>query len=208
MKSQRLAPVKSQRAQKLTPRAYSAAQVEIVKGAQAEQTRLSTDLAYRCGLRAHELLTIRRISEKEPDKRFHSDGRERNLPTKFKGRVEDSFAYVVTGKGGLTREIRIPKDLAEKLEARRLDTPRRVTDRGIHYVQHYDLVGGKRFTDSFSRASTRSLGWSKGAHGLRHSFAQERMREVAPFCPYGQVKETVSQELGHYRPDITDAYLR
>lgn len=203
-----LPPVRSEISQKLGHRAYTARQVEIVKTAQDPKFHLSTDLAYRCGLRAHELLTLRKIEEKAPDKRFYTDGSEKKLPTKFKGRDKNSVAYVVTGKGGLTREIRVPADLAARLESLRLNSPETVVDRGIRYIQHYDIPGGKRFTDSFTRASKRALGWTTGAHGLRHSYAQERMKEVAALCPYEQVKETVSQELGHFRPSITDTYLR
>ena len=56
--------------------------------------------------------------------------------------------------------------------------PIRVRDRGVFYVQKYDLAGGKKFTDSFAKASERALGWSTGAHGLRHSYAQERLKNL------------------------------
>src|SRR5690554_7395734 len=87
--------------------------------------------------------------------------------------------YTVHGKGGLVREVRIPNHLAERLEERRLETPERVTDRGIHYETRYDIAGGKNWSNSFSAASERTLGFSNGAHGLRHSYAQERMSELA-----------------------------
>lgn len=141
------------------------------------------------------------------DKRFYADGREKNLSSKFDG-MGDGVRYVVTGKGGLTREIFVPKDLAIQLEQRRLPEPIRVRDRGVFYVQKYDLAGGKKFTDSFAKASERALGWSTGAHGLRHSYAQERLKNLTKNYDYETAKETVSQEMGHFRPDITDAYLR
>ena len=205
-KDQNLPPVHSDTPQRLGRRAYTPTQVEMIQAHLTKSLAFSTELSYRCGLRAHELLTIRRIDEKRPDRRFHKDGTEKKTPWKFADR--DGEAYVITGKGGLTREIRIPSDLAERLEQLRLPEARRVTDRGIYYRQHYDIVGGKRFTDCFRRASIRALGWSTGAHGLRHSYAQERIRELQFHCKYDLSKETVSQELGHFRPDITDAYLR
>ena len=85
---------------------------------QTPKMAFSTELAYRCGLRAHELLTIERTSDKRADKRFYADGREKNLSSKFDG-MGDGVRYVVTGKGGLTREIFVPKDLAIQLEQRR-----------------------------------------------------------------------------------------
>lgn len=205
-KDQTLPPVHAEEAQKLSRRAYTPDQVRMIQSHLTKALAFSTEISYRCGLRAHELLTIRRMDEKQPDRRFHKNGIEKKTPWKFADR--DGEAYVVTGKGGLTREIRIPSDLAERLEQLRLPEARRVTDRGIYYQQYYDLVGGKRFTDCFRRASIRALGWSTGAHGLRHSYAQERLRELQFHCKYDLSKETVSQEMGHFRPDITDAYLR
>ena len=191
----------------LEHRAYRPEQVQLIMKHQSEKTAFSTELAYRCGLRAHELLTIERVSERAADKRFYADGREKNLSSKFQG-LDDGVRYVVTGKGGLTREVHLPHELAKRLEQRRLNEPVRVRDRGIFYEQKYDLVGGKRFTDSFAKASERALGWSTGAHGLRHSYAQERLSSLTKNYDYELAKETVSQELGHFRSDITDAYLR
>ena len=56
------------------------------------------------------------------------------LDTKWAGR--DGQIYTVAGKGGLVREILIPRKLAERLEARRLPYPMQITDRNIHYRQH------------------------------------------------------------------------
>src|SRR5690606_24926883 len=91
--------------------------------------------------------------------------------------------------------------LARRLEARRLPQPRHVTDRGVYYRQHYDLGGGQPWSKSFSAASKNSLGWSKGAHGLRHSYAQSRMAGLQKSMPRDQAKLVVSQELGHFRPE-------
>ncbi|MCY1304118.1 hypothetical protein D9M70_538630 [compost metagenome] len=103
----------------------------------------------------------------------------------------------------------VPQHLAERLEALRLDGPRRITDRGVHYQQHYDLAGGHCWSSSYSAASSRALGWSAGAHGLRHSYAQQRMAELQRWgLSRPNALETVSQELGHFRPEITEVYLR
>jgi len=180
-------------------RAYSPRQVEIVAGHQQAHNALSTEIAYAAGLRAHELLTIRPISERAPDPRPAHEA-------KFEGR--EGVSYTVVGKGGLCREIRIPDALASRLEATRLPEPKQVTDRGVHYQQFYNIGGGQRWSNSFSAASNRSCGWSRGAHGMRHSYAQERMNELK----YEHVREEalriVSQELGHFRPEITEIYLR
>ena len=80
--------------------------------------------------------------------------------------------YTVVGKGGLVREVAIPAALAERLEAMRLPAPRQVTDRSVHYETHYDLRGGHAWSQSYSDAAKRVLGWSTGAHGIRHTYAQ------------------------------------
>lgn len=190
---------KSKYQQILTSRSYLPRQVEMVAGSQREPNKLATQIAYAAGLRGHELLTLRHIKERQPDPRPALD-------SKFLGREGEH--YTVQGKGGLVREVVIPKDLADRLEARRFDSPQKVTDRGIHCAQHYDIAGGLRWSSSFGKASERALGWSAGAHGLRHSYAQERMSELQKTLTRSVALETVSQELGHFRPEITEVYLR
>ena len=198
--TEKLPIVKSEQTQILTSRAYTAQQVEIIAAAQTEKNALSTQIAYVAGLRAHELLTIARANEQAADARPALD-------TKFEGR--DGVIYTVTGKGGLTRNVLLPANLAIQLENRRLDEVRTAVDRGVFYQQRYDLNGGNRWSSSFSTASQRSLGWSAGAHGVRHSYAQERMSELQKSgMTRDAALETVSQEMGHFRPEITETYLR
>ncbi|MHC8390176.1 hypothetical protein ACYZTM_19565 [Pseudomonas sp. MDT2-39-1] len=121
---------------------------------------------------------------------------------------EDSIAYTVHGKGGLTREVRIPIHLAKRLEVTRLPEARSVTDRGVRYQQFYELGGGQPWSKSFGAASKTALGWSNGAHGLRHSYAQERLSTLQRYLTREEAKRVVSQELGHFRPEITEIYLR
>lgn len=191
----------------LEHRAYTPEQVALVAAAQNARNGFSTELAHAAGLRAHELLTIRPLAEQPADIRRYEDGSIKSLESKWQGR-EEGVAYSVVGKGGLIREVRIPQELAAKLEAHRLDAPIAIRDRGVNYVQHYDIAGGQKWSNSFSAASERALGWSTGAHGLRHSYAQERLHELERICPYEQALETVSQEMGHFRAEITETYLR
>ena len=117
--------------------------------------------------------------------------------------------YVVTGKGGLRRAVMVPNALAERLEARRLEQGRVVTDRGIRYEARYDIGGGQAWSSAFSSASQRVLGWSTGAHGCRHSYAQVRMDELqGAGYRYQDALLVVSQEMGHFRSGITEVYLR
>lgn len=186
----------------LEGRAYTPEQVEVIARAQTPRNALATRIAYASGVRAHELLTLLPADERPP-----SDHREWS-PERFDGRG-DVRLYTVEGKGGLKREVSLPLHLAEQLEACRLRKPERVTDRGVRCNQHYDLGGGQAWSQSFSAASKNELGWSTGAHGLRHSYAQDRVDELQGNAHgHASTLETVSQELGHFRPDITRVYLR
>jgi len=198
--NQALPVVKSEHKQVLKSRSYTAAQVQVVADHQIARNALATEVAHAAGLRAHELITIQPIAEREPSPREAHQG-------KFQGR--EGVSYTVVGKGGLVREIRLPHALSERLEAHRLPEPEKVTDRGVHYRQHYAIGGGKNWSQSFSAASTRGLGRSNGAHGVRHSFAQERMKELGKAGYDRQTSlQITSQEMGHFRPSITEVYLR
>lgn len=198
--NERLTVVKSEHQQILNSRAYTKEQITMITDVQRGKNALSTQIAYASGLRSHELLTIRRIEEQAVSNRP-------SLVEKFQGR--DGERYTVQGKGGLVREIRIPKNLASQLEAQRLSEPRQISDRKVHYLQHYNLNGGRTWSTSFSRAAKRSLGWSEGAHGVRHSYAQERMHELqSSGMNRDKALAVVSQEMGHFRPEITETYLR
>ncbi|MBL4799576.1 MAG: integrase domain-containing protein [Oleispira sp.] len=181
-------------------RAYTKTQVDMIIKRQSERHSLSTQIAHAAGLRAAELFMIRRTDEE--------------TVTSTRIWREDLFSglegvrYIVEGKGALRREVLIPFALASKLEALRLESPKKVKDRGINYSTYYDIPGGSKFSKSFTVASQKSLGWSKGAHGLRFSYAQKRIDYDISACPYSETKLRVSQEMGHFRPDITDRYLK
>ena len=181
-------------------RAYTPAQAHAISEHQTGKYNLSTQIAYAAGLRAHELLTIAKVSERKADKRPALD-------SKWLGR--EGCIYTVKGKGGLIRDVLIPNALATQLEQRRLAQPITVRDREINYLQRYDIGGGHKWSCSFSKASVRTLFFSNGGHGLRHSYAQERMNELKNLdFNRATALETVSQELGHFRAEITEVYLR
>ena len=195
-----LTVIKSEQQQALKSRAYTPEQAKLIANAQTPRNALATELAHAAGLRAHELFTLAPQAERAADERPALD-------TKWQDR--EGEIYTVAGKGGLVREILIPAELATRLEAQRLTEVVRITDRGIHYEQRYDIAGGKNWSNSFSAAANRTLGWSEGAHGLRHSYAQERMNALqSQGLTRDLALETVSQEMGHFRPEITETYLR
>lgn len=198
---ERLEVVKSERETHLSTRSYTPAQVERIASAQSERDSLATRIAHSAGLRAHELLTIRPAGER------HASTHREWSAERFAGR--DGERYTVEGKGGLVREVMLSRELVAQLEATRFTEPRQVTDRDVNYTQFYDIGGGRAWSQSFSAASQRELGFSNGAHGLRHSYAQERMEELQRNgMNYDDAKGTVAQEVGHFDKETTEAYLR
>lgn len=197
----RLEVVRSDRESALSTRSYTPAQVARIASAQSEANGLATRLAYHAGLRAHELRTLRPAGERS------ASGHRQWSADRFAGR--EGVRYTVVGKGGLVREVLLTRELVAAVEARRLEEPRLVVDRGVQYVQCYTIGGGRSWSQSFSSASRRELGFSNGGHGLRHSYVQERMDELQRRgMAYEQARATVAQEVGHFAGETTEAYLR
>ena len=190
-------------------RAYSPEQIREIINHQSIVYALMTEIAHSAGLRASELNTLRPASEYPPN--IPESRASQLVDTRWDGR--EGRKYVVTGKGGLEREIQLPQKLSERLEAFRLDEPRIVHagrgEDGREFEQFYDLPAGDKWAKDFSEASKELFGWSHGAHGLRHSFAQERVKELQfRGMTWDQARLTVSQELGHFRLSETNTYLR
>ncbi|WP_305829105.1 site-specific integrase [Pseudomonas aeruginosa] len=198
---QHLKVIQAERQQNLQSRAYTPEQVHAIRERLAPHNALGLEVAQAAGLRTHELFTLARRDELTPDQRPADS-------EKFAGR-DDHTRYVVTGKGGLAREVSIPNELATRLEAVRLNEPRTVRDRGVLYRQHYAVGGGQALSQAFSAASKAALGYSTGIHGVRHSYAQQRHYEVQRLVGDPErALRIVSQEMGHFRPEITQVYLR
>lgn len=182
-------------------RAYTHRQIEMLVKYAEPDLALSIAVAADAGLRGMEILTIGQLSD------MHLSEREWS-PDRFLGRESDA-RFVVRGKGGLCREVRLQTGLAEQVVARSLPTPQRVVHRGAHLVSHISMLGGHQFAVDFTKLSQRLLGFSNGAHGLRHSFAQKRRDEL--MCcglSYERAILALSQELGHFSVANTLAYLR
>ncbi|TVU70425.1 site-specific integrase [Pseudoalteromonas distincta] len=188
--------------QKLSTRAYASNQIKEITNSMNDRNSLAVRIAHNAGLRAHELLTLKKINEGEKTKTRTWDQK------RFVGR--EGVTYLVTGKGGLTREVMLSKSLSNELEDRRLSSPKTTMDRGVNYLQRYDIGGGNALSASFTRASQRSLTFSHGLHGVRHRYAQERLDEIKDALKVNHdiARDILAQELGHFRGDITEVYLR
>jgi integrase len=185
----------------LKDRAYTSAEIAFLSECARPELALSLALCANAGLRGMELLTLASPDQLSMSDRDWSSDR-------FCGR-EDDARFVVWGKGGLHREVRVSPNLAESLKGHQRDSKVTVSHRGAHLPSYFDLLGGHQFSQEFGRLSKEVLGFSHGAHGLRHSFAQRRRLEL--LC-VGLSMETViltiSQELGHFHTKNTMAYLR
>ncbi|MDO6477256.1 site-specific integrase [Alteromonas sp. 1_MG-2023] len=183
-----------------TSRIYSSEQFNMVLAKLSVEQRFAVQLSAATGLRAHEIYTLRRISE-QPKSAGRPWDRERHLG-------QSGIVYTARGKGGLVREIVIPNALARELESYRLPIPATIRDRGITYKSYYALPGGQRLSAAFSKASKSALGWSKGLHSVRHMFAQQNMLWLMrQGKTYDQALLLVSQKLAHFRPAISERYL-
>ncbi len=175
--------------------------VELI-GHQSEKNALATLIGFSSGLRAHEFCTLRRLEEQPPSPHhpWRSD--------LFTG-MPDYTPYSVVGKGGLCRKVAIPISLANLLESVRLPSPKTVRDRKIDYQMYYEIGFGQSLSQSFAYASACALGWSTGVHGLRHSYAKRRFAELRQIgYQHAEAELIVSQEMGHFRSEITAAYFR
>lgn len=194
--------VKSQVDTVLASRSYSLAEVLLMVRSLHAKNAISILICFYAGLRAHELCTIQRLDEA-------SRSSKRTWSSELFTGLEQYQLYVVTGKGGLRRHVAIPNELASIIESHRLSQPKQVRDREVIYQMWYDVGFGKALSQCFTRASQKHLGWSTGLHGLRHSYAKNRLRVLLTArYPYEQAKSIVSQELGHFRPSIVNCYLR
>ncbi len=183
-------------------RVYTPDQMDRVQERMAEHNALAVQVAREAGIRAQEAATIAR-----PEDRPATGGRDWR-EDRGAGRTE-TVTYTVQGKGGLVREVQVSHETADRLEAMRRDQPVTVTDRGTHLTSYYQLGYGQSLSQAFSAASQRELGWSVGLHGVRHVYAQERLEQVQRHgYSYDQARTIVAQEVGHFRSETTEAYLR
>ena len=182
-------------------RAYTPGQIDTICRRLSARTALAARVCYDAGLRAHELHTLAPAECRQPSR--HREWSQK----RFAGRR--GKRYTVIGKGGLVREVMLSESIAAEIEKRRRHTAAAISDRGIRYTSYYDLTGGQSLSAAFTKASTAALGWSAGVHGLRHTYAQERMRELGALGFSREERlEIVSQELGHFRSSIAEVYLR
>lgn len=183
-------------------RGYTDGEIGLLLAAASPRLNFSIRLAVGAGLRALELITL------APPECLNESERDAWHAQRFLGRQTD-IPFIVHGKGGLRRQVRLSPGLASELFLQLRSSPVQKRDREIFHTSHFDLVGGVNFSMQFSILSERVLGLSHGAHGLRHTFAQRRLHSL--LChglSYEDALQVLSNELGHFSTSNTLAYLR
>ena len=183
-------------------RGYQPAQVNLIIQRMSERNKLATKIVQDTGIRAHELLTLQPLGERNASShRTWSSNR-------FLGR-ENTHIWTVQGKGGLIREVAISDNLHHRLINTKLKVPANIIDRGANYIQDFNIGAGRSLSQNFSDISKDELGWSDGIHALRHNYARNRMNVLQRAgLNYYNARRIVSEEMGHFRGDITEHYLK
>lgn len=189
------------RPQALKPRAYTAEQIAAVSARQTPMYAFSTWLAAATGLRSMELITIGPLDQQPRD--------VRPIPRYLHAHTQPGVLYSVKGKGGLIRTVLVPWPFVAQLEARRRPSPIIVRHEGRDLRSYYHIPGGRRWAASFTEACRRTFKKSAGAHGVRHTFTEGRIAVLLGHgVPERDAKKAVSVEIGHFREDVVEIYLR
>jgi integrase len=189
-------------------RAYTLDQIkEIQKNLPSFAARLATQVIVESGCRSQDLASMCLESERP----LRNARLTKLHPDRFAGR-EDWVKVSFIGKGGHEYTSTISAELAKEVTKFRLYEARDFRERNQDNVvtkQYYDIPAGKRLSLIWTDASKRTFGFSRGIHGLRHTFAQERVKAMQALdVAWDKILECVSQQMGHYRAEQVGVYLR
>lgn len=188
-------------------RAYTRPQIQAIQQyIILPEARLAIQILYESGCRTKDLASIRLATERPVKNarlsKLHDD--------RFLGR-EDWIKVTFIGKGGHEYTSTISLETAKELAKIRLPKPRDFRERkqaNVVTQQYYDLPAGIKLSKLWTEGCIRVLFSSKGLHGIRHSFAQERLREMLyAGMTWDKAMECVSQQMGHYRSSEVSTYL-
>ena len=186
-------------------RANTPAQAQAIIDLLEPDDALSACLIANTGIRVSEPPTLADPKDRPPSPH------RRWSPERYAG-MGPGREYTEIGKGGLIMPIWVPQHLVPAVEAKRLPVPVWEKDhRGNWFKRYFDLPGGTEFGKRFAKASKAVVGkkGNKGPHGLRHMFAQIRLAyHMDQGHSYKEARRLVSQQVGHFRDQITKTYLR
>jgi integrase len=103
----------------------------------------------------------------------------------------------------------VPFNLAFRLESIALQQPEILYIQGVRFVSYYFIPGGPFFSQWFGPWARTVTKTKMSFHSLRHSFAQQRLFKLAQLgFDHVTAMTIVSQEMGHFRPEITTTYMK
>ena len=178
-------------------RAYTHKQVkELISAAKSQgknDLAFSIGFSYQTGSRPHELHTVMPPGIGEAST-------HRTWSDKIYTGREGWISAIVDGKGGLNREVRYTSEMTPHLRNSLREVPQKIIDkqRDTSHFSYYKLLAGQKYSQQFGDLSRETFGWSNGAHGLRHSFAQRRFSELKNHYPEVAAKQILANELGHF----------
>jgi integrase len=188
-------------------RAYTVEQVNEIHKHLPFATKLATQVILESGCRSQDLASLCLASERP----LRNARLGKLLPDRFAGR-EEWIKVSFIGKGGHEYISTISPETAREVAKFRFYEPRDFRERGQENVvtkQYYDLPAGWRLSLLWTEASKHTFGFSRGIHGLRHMFAQERVRAMQNLgMTWDKALVCVSQQMGHYRAAQVKTYLR
>ena len=114
--------------------------------------------------------------------------------------LDDNVYLVISGKGGLNREVPLPENVYKALK---------------NLADHPNLENKKfefnmdKYRNALKEAAIATNQAYTGSHGLRWNFAQNSFFALQKAgYGYEQTLKMVSELLGHHRADITKHYLK
>lgn len=189
-------------------RAYTLEQInEIHKNLPFLAVKLAARVVLESGCRSQDLASMCLLSDR-PLKNARLGKLD---PDRFTGR-EGWVNMLFIGKGGHEYISTLSPETAREVANFRLYEPRDFRERGQENVvtkQYYDLPAGEYLSKIWTAASKRTFGFSRGVHGLRHTFAQQRVRAMQDLgMTWDKALVCVSQQMGHYRAEQVLTYMR
>jgi len=179
--------------------AYPAADLRLLRAHLPEEYREALDACVALGLRRKELVSVRACDVDLPAVSYQVKGRDGvwtayPMPPGYVGVVR-----VRKGKGGRPREVPVPAWYRPELEA--LLAGRNPEDR-LWPVEYQE------FGRAISRACAEAGIVSRGVHGLRHTWAIQRLWHLMSLgYTEDEARQLCSWWLGHNRLAVTSSYL-
>jgi integrase len=189
-------------------RAYTREQIHAMQQHIAlTNAKLATQIMLESGCRTKDLASLC-LERERPARNARLDKLHAD---RFLGR-EDWIRVTFIGKGGHEYTSTISPKTARELEKMRLLIPRDFRERNQPNIvtrQYYNLPAGLRLSKLWSDASKCIFLQPRGLHGVRHTFAQERLREMLQAgMTWDKALQCVSQQMGHYRASEVGTYCR